>query len=88
MGAKHLDHVDPQTEAEDRKHDVTNLRPVHGAPNCSCDTCSRAAGRPVYCNQIRGGYSIARAIRKLREITGLDIPDYGKPAQAPKARPW
>lgn len=86
--ARHLDHLEPQTEAEDRKHDVTNLRPVHGSPGNPCRECSYAAGKNIYCNQVRGGYSIERAIKKLREMTGLPIPDYGKPAQAPKARPW
>jgi hypothetical protein len=86
--ARHLDHVEPQTENEARKHDVTNLRPVHGSPGNPCRECSQAAGKNIYCNQIRGGYTIDRAIRKLRELTGLPIPDYGKPAQQPRAREW
>lgn len=87
-GARHLDHVEPQTENEARIFDVTNLRPVHGAPGNPCRECSRAAGKAVYCNQLRGGYSIERAIRKLREVTGLPIADYGAPAPAAGEREW
>lgn len=84
-GAMQLDHVESQTESPGRAHDAGNLRPVHGTTRGQvnpCATCSRAAGKPVNCNQIRGGYTIERAIRKLRELTGLPIPDYGQSSPA------
>lgn len=69
-GASTADHVVPYTEDDNRALDLSNLRPAHGNPR-PCATCSSAAGKPVYCNEIKGMGSVERARRKIREMTGL-----------------
>jgi hypothetical protein len=47
---------------------MSNCRPAHGAPGNPCPVCTGTAGRPVYCNQLRGGLSIERARRIIAEL--------------------
>jgi len=70
-GARSADHIIPDTEGG--KPVADNLKAVHGVGS-PCPECSGAAGKPVYCNEIRGGYSIERARRKIEERTGLRLP--------------
>lgn len=83
-GAKSADHIIPDTEGG--KPVAGNLKAVH-AVGSPCADCTIAAGRPVYCNEIRGGYSIARARRILRERTGLRMPE-DREATGPEGREW
>lgn len=94
-GARQSDHlVDPGTRP-DLRFAVSNGRPSHGAARGRganpCTVCSRAAGRPVYCNQLRGMGSVERARNKIRELTGLPMPgDSGGAAPDPRnaGRDW
>src|SRR5215472_4348099 len=70
-GANSADHLISETEGGPTES--RNLKAVHGHPK-PCAACSSAAGKAIYCNQIRGGYSIERAVRILRKLTGLDLP--------------
>ena len=67
-GARQVDHIIPVTERPDLVYDMTNCRAAHGAPGNPCIRCSRDCGRNIYCNQLRGGYSIERAQRKIAEL--------------------
>lgn len=69
-GARTVDHVIPVTERPDLALSLANLRPAHGSGN-RCPTCSVAAGKPVFCNEIKHGMSTDRAKRKIQERTGL-----------------
>jgi hypothetical protein len=71
-GSTSADHLEPVTEAPAREHDLSNLRPCHAWPK-ACQTCSEAAGRPIYCNSIKGMGSLERAKRKISIYTGLDL---------------
>jgi hypothetical protein len=82
-GATSADHLVPVTEDESRAMDLANLKPVHSQPH-ACATCSSAAGKPVYCNGIRGAMSIQRARRKIREMTGLTLPVNGEEGEGPR----
>lgn len=73
-GAHQVDHVESVTEHPELKYVLSNCRPAHGAPGNSCSVCSKAARRPVNCNQVKGGYSIERARRRIAEITGVPEP--------------
>lgn len=94
-GARQSDHlVDPETRP-DLRYAVSNGRPAHGAARGRganpCAVCSRAAGRPVYCNQVRGMGSVQRARNKIRALTGLAMPgDSGGAAPDPRnaGRDW
>jgi hypothetical protein len=73
--------------------DLRNIRPAHGAGRRlnPCPVCTPAAGRPVYCNQLRGGYSVARARRIIGEWIeahkGAPAPPRPEP-DAGAGRPW
>ena len=64
--------------------DTTNLKAVHHKP---CPICSEAAGKPIRCNGIKGGYSLDRARRIIEGRTGMKIGQ--NPGDAPSdGRPW
>jgi len=69
-GARQVDHLIPKTEGGD-PWDLRNCRPAHGSgPGRRanpCPVCSRQAGRPIYCNQIRAYGSVERARRIIAE---------------------
>lgn len=73
-GARQADHVQAATERPELEYAVSNGRPAHGAPGNPCPVCSQAAGRGVYCNQLRGMGSVERARRLIRELTRLAMP--------------
>jgi 5-methylcytosine-specific restriction endonuclease McrA len=73
-GATQVDHVISVAEGGTRK--IENLRPVHGSAGKQkgpCRTCSRAAGKPVNCNQIRMDRTPERARQILERYTGLKL---------------
>jgi 5-methylcytosine-specific restriction endonuclease McrA len=84
FGAYSADHVIPDTEGGSSRPD--NLKAVHGYPK-ACLDCSRAAGKPVYCNEIRGAMSVDRARRKIEERTGLTLGTQPGAVQ-PEGREW
>ncbi len=67
-GARQVDHVIPVTDRPDLIFDLSNCRPAHGAPGNPCPQCSAACGRKSHCNQLRGGFSVDRAKRKIAEL--------------------
>ena len=71
-GARQVDHVKAVTDRPDLMYDLANCRPAHGAPGNPCAECSAACGRRIYCNQLRGGYSIERALRKIAELAAAN----------------
>lgn len=84
-GAGQADHVIAVTERPDLAWKMSNCRPAHGAPGNPCPVCTElAGGRPVYCNQIRGGLSVDRARRLIAERTsGRKTPLNAKTPGAP-----
>lgn len=87
QGAAQVDHVIPVTEGG-AEWDLANCRPAHGIsrrPN-PCPVCSPEAGRPIFCNQIRGGLSVERARRIIAERVGSGNPP-GTGNARPGARP-
>ena len=62
-----LDHLVPFTEKPELGLVASNLRPAHHKP---CPICSEMAGEDIRCNAIRGGYSVERAQRIIRQRTG------------------
>ena len=70
FGAHSADHLVPDTEGGLSTPD--NLKAVHAYPR-GCGVCTAAAGKPVYCNEIRQYGSIERARRKIEERTGLRL---------------
>jgi hypothetical protein len=68
-GALQLDHLEPVTERPELTWIRSNCRPAHGVSvrRNPCPVCSPQAGRPVYCNQLRGGLSVDRARRIIAE---------------------
>lgn len=66
-GARHVDHLESMTEHPELAWDLRNCRPVHGSPRNPCLVCTMQAGKRIYCNQIKGGYSAERARRILAE---------------------
>lgn len=70
-GAKSADHLIPDTEGG--KPVLDNLKAVH-AVGSPCPDCSLAAGKPMYCNEIRNALSVERARRIITERTGLRLP--------------
>jgi hypothetical protein len=96
FGAKTVDHLVPQTDGGD-VWDMGNVKAAHGSgrkPN-GCLVCSAAMKRPVYCQTLRGAYSVERARRIIAERIILaggvpDIPGF-RPAGSVKrspGRPW
>lgn len=71
-GSTSADHEVPVTEAPEREHDISNLNPCHAWPK-ACTVCSHHAGRPIYCNSIKGMGSLERAKRKIEEYTGQPL---------------
>lgn len=75
-GATSGDHVISVTERPDLAHDLSNIKAAHAWPH-PCPTCSPAAiargGKPVYCNEVKQGWSLERARRKIEERTGLAL---------------
>jgi hypothetical protein len=78
-GARQVDHVESITERPELVFSLANCRPAHGSPGNACPVCSKAAGQPVNCNGIKGGYSAERARRIIAQRTGLTL----KPAANP-----
>lgn len=69
-GSTSADHVESRSERPDIDFfDVSNLAPIHAWPKM-CVQCSHLAGKPVYCQQIKGMGSLARAKRIIGELTG------------------
>lgn len=66
--------MEPVTERPDLKYSLPNCRPAHGSPGNACPVCSKAAGRPINCNGIRGAMSVERARRIIAERTGITEP--------------
>ena len=84
-GARSADHIVPDTEGG--KPTADNLKAAHGVGS-PCVECSYAAGKPVYCNEIRGGYSIERARRIIEKRTGLSLPVGDQAPSGPEGRDW
>lgn len=88
FGGKSADHLIPVTERPDLALEVSNLKAAHAYPN-GCPECSAASvargGKPVYCNELRGMGSVARARRIIEERTGAPLaqPD---PRSSPPTR--
>lgn len=70
FGGTSADHLVPDTEGGSSTPD--NLKAVHGYPH-PCKECSAAAGKNIFCNEIRGAMSVVRARRIIEERTGLVI---------------
>jgi Pyruvate/2-oxoacid:ferredoxin oxidoreductase delta subunit len=73
-GAHSGDHVVPDTEGG--LSTPENVKAIHAYPR-GCGVCSSAAGRPVYCNEIKGMGSVERARRIIEERTGLKLAEAG-----------
>jgi hypothetical protein len=91
LGARTADHSQARTEGG---KDGSNIQPAHGSGRGKgrnpCPVCSLAAGRPVFCNQLKGGYSVERARRIIAErITANgNIADFpGIPGYERRAKP-
>jgi hypothetical protein len=83
-GAKSADHIIPDTEGGSSNMD--NLKAVHGVGS-PCPDCSIAAGKPIYCNEIRQAMSIGRARRLIEQRTGLTLCREQDPS-GPEGRDW
>lgn len=83
--AKSADHIIPDTEGGSSRPD--NLKAVHsvGSP---CPECSRAAGKPIYCNEIRSFGSVERARRRISDRTGLTLDGPRAAESEPEGREW
>jgi hypothetical protein len=67
-GAKHVDHVISRTEWPEGTFELSNCRPIHGAPGNPCPVCTaEARGKKIHCNNIKSGMSLERAKRRIRE---------------------
>lgn len=67
---------------------MSNLKAAHAWPK-GCTDCTYAAGKPVYCNAVKGGYSIERARRLIGERTGLSMPGAVEAQDlGPEGRNW
>jgi 5-methylcytosine-specific restriction endonuclease McrA len=87
FGARQVDHVESLTEHPELALVLSNCRPAHGAPGNACPACSKAAGAPINCNGIRGGYSPERARRIIAERTGIAQPPRKRKPDDP-GRDW
>jgi hypothetical protein len=67
-GARQVDHLEPVADRPDLAWTLANCRPAHGAPGNPCPVCSKACGRKIHCNQLRGPMSIDRARRLIAEM--------------------
>jgi hypothetical protein len=89
-GARSADHGVSVTEDPSREWDLTNVKAAHAWP-WGCTDCTYAAkqldpdAKPVYCNSVKGGYSMERARRILSERTGLRIGCEDRPVEG---RDW
>lgn len=91
-GAGVPDHVIPVTERPDLALTAGNMRAAHGylkgdpVRHGACPQCSDAAGKPVWCNEIRSMGSVERARRIIALRTGLAL---GNPEGKPRGeRDW
>lgn len=73
-GARSVDHLVVVAERPELEWELSNCRPAHNAPYNKCVVCSAAAGKPIYCNQIRGALSVERAQRLIAERTANGAP--------------
>jgi hypothetical protein len=69
-GARQADHLESVADRPDLAFSLPNCRPAHGAPGNPCRECTLLAGKPVYCNQLRGPMSVERGRRLIAEMTG------------------
>jgi hypothetical protein len=83
FAAYSADHIIPDTEGGSSRPD--NLKAVHGYPR-ACAECSAAAGRNIFCNEIRGAMSIERARRLIEKRTGLAIGNAPQTRSEPEGR--
>jgi hypothetical protein len=90
-GANEADHVIAVTERPDLSLDAANLKAAHGYP-VECPVCTPAAiargGKPVYCNELKGGMSVERARRLIQERTALGLGYQGPAAEAQGELDW
>ena len=84
-GARSADHVIPDTEGG--KSVMDNLKAAHGVGS-PCPDCSIAAGKPVFCNEIKSMGSVERARRVITEKTGLRLPVGDETRPGPEGRLW
>lgn len=73
-GADGIDHLVPAAECEARGislMNADNMRAAHSRR--ACPSCSAEAGRPVYCNSLRGNLSVPAARLKLSKILGRPV---------------
>lgn len=88
-GARQADHLEPVTENPAAAWSRANTRAAHGAPGNPCKTCSAAAGRRVFCNQLRGYGSVERARRIIAEkIAEHGGGSTGNGTPRDTGRPW
>lgn len=80
-GARCVDHVISRTERPDLTFELSNCRPIHGAPGNPCPVCTAQADRKIHCNQIKSGMTLERAKRKVAEIVAA-----GEKAKTPLKR--
>lgn len=85
-GAKSGDHVIPVTERPDLARSASNIKAAHGVGS-PCPVCSKAAGKRIHCNNIKGGYSLERARRLIEQRTGLKLNEQVTPADK-QGREW
>jgi hypothetical protein len=83
FAAYSADHIIPDTEGGSSRPD--NLKAAHGYPK-ACPDCSAAAGKPIYCNEIRGAMSIERARLLIEKRTGLTIGNAPQTRGEPEGR--
>jgi hypothetical protein len=85
-------------ENPDQEWRIADFRPAHGAPGNPCAQCTAGAGQAIYCNQLRGGFSVERARRVIAERIAANKAGKGtkkgRPGPAPDdpeqgaGRPW
>jgi hypothetical protein len=91
-GSYSADHIIPVTEDPSKEWDLSNAKAAHAWPR-GCTDCTYAArqlnpdAKPVYCNSIKGGYSVERARRIISERTGLRIGCEDRSVEG-QGRPW
>lgn len=85
-GARQIDHLEPITENMALAWELKNCRPSHGAPRNPCSLCSQKAGKPIFCNQIRGMGSVERARRIIAEKIAAHKAGEARPTDTPRVR--